>query len=214
MSNEEEDNLIWTGGSYGVFSVQLVLGRVSSLSNEGPLPCLAWRNLVPLRVQAFMWSVLRKKTPTRMSLTRRGLLNPEDDLQCPLCNQMEEEADHLFLKYPIAGQLWRNFLNLMGILWVLEDICEGIMCSWSISRLEPRRKMAWNTIPVAILWSIWKERNTRFFRSKESEVTELFQKAKWRLCTWLLSGKDFTRTKITDFYQSWEGSMSETSKKL
>lgn len=37
------------------------------------------------RIQAFVWRVLKGKTLTRMALSKRGLLNLGEDLQCTLC---------------------------------------------------------------------------------------------------------------------------------
>lgn len=64
----------------------------------------------------------------------------------------------------------------------------------------------WNTILVVVSWTIWKERNSRVFGGKFTEVSELFQKTRWRV--WLLSNKEFKDLKACDLVASWEGCMS------
>lgn len=54
LSIEEEDELIWTWESSGVFSVRSMVGRINNSSNEFLLPGVTWKNLAPLRVHAFL----------------------------------------------------------------------------------------------------------------------------------------------------------------
>lgn len=147
------------------------------------LPLPIWLGLAPPpRVQIFVWCVLKGRVVTRTTLKMRGLLNQED----PICETEEEDVDHLFLHCPLACYLWNNFANLFKVPWVFDRTCAGSLESWFISRLTPRLKLAWNTVPTVILWSIWKERNSRKFEGKSTNLDDLFQVAKWRLCIWLL----------------------------
>lgn len=79
--------------------------------------------------------------------------------------------------------------------------------------MGPNFKLAWNTISSAILWSVWKERNPRFFENKRLEEDDLFQIAKWRLCAWLGASLEFKGLRLLDFYTCWEGCLSGSHKK-
>lgn len=74
----------------------------------------------------------------------------------------------------------------MGVSWLCYDSWDYLVGSWI-------------TIPVAVLWAIWKERNSRIFEGKTLEFSELFQKAKWGLCVWLCSNKEFKDLKSRRF---------------
>lgn len=78
--------------------------------------------------------------------------------------------------------LMGKFLSLMGAFWVIQDTWDDLLGSWFLPNLNIRRRLAWNTIQVVVLWTIWKERNARVFEGKSTAVNELFQKAKGRLC--------------------------------
>lgn len=67
------------------------------------------------------------------------------------------------------------------------------------------RKKIGETLPTVMLWSIWKEQNSRIFENKASEVLELFESANWRLCSWLAVNKKFKEFSVLDFYRSRDG---------
>lgn len=81
--------------------------------------------------------------------------------------------------------LWSKFIDLVGVSWVPSNSCNGLLESWQVDQKGMRWKVAWNTIPTAILCSIWKERNLRIFENKTCEALEVFELAKWRLSAWL-----------------------------
>lgn len=120
----------------------------------------------------------------------------------------KEDTPHLSVTCPSAWVLWGNFLSLMGASWVLPDTLDGLLGLWCLPNLNSRRRLAWNMIPVVVSWTIWKEMNSRVFEGKSTEVGELFQKARWRLCPWFLSIKKLKDLKACDLLASWEGCMS------
>lgn len=77
-----------------------------------------------------------------MELKRRGMLKNDEDLLCPLCELEEENIDHLFVKCPVAQNLWMNFANLLEVLQVLDKTCGGCVDSWVLLGLQPRMKLA------------------------------------------------------------------------
>lgn len=163
----EEDELLWIGHSSGAFSFKTVVDLVLHQHiEEAPLPCLAWRSLAPPRVQTFVQCALKRKVLSRMAPNKRGLINLDDDLHCILCCHMEEDVDHLFAECPMTRQQWINFANLMGVSWYSIGLV-GELSDPGFSHLSPKMKAAWNTIPAVILWSVWKDGNSRIFESKE-----------------------------------------------
>lgn len=70
----------------------------------------------------------------------------------------------------------------MGVFWVFPRSRGEVMESWFLHNLNWRRRFAWITIPAAVLWTIWKEMNSRIFEGKTSKISELIQKTKWSRC--------------------------------
>lgn len=155
---------------------------------------------------------MKGKILSRAALNRRGMLRSDDDLCCPLCGFEEEENSHLFTVCPLAKHQWTSFSNLMGVSWVFERTCGGIIDSWVISNLGHKSKVAWNTIPMTILWYVWKRGTLEFSKTKR-DTNDIFQMDKWRLGAWLLAGKEFKGYKMSDFDNSWESCMSGDPRK-
>lgn len=100
-----------------------------------------------------------------------------------------------------------NFAQLLNVPWVLDKTCVGCVYSWLLVGLLPRMKLAWSTIPGVVLWSLWKERNSRVLEGKSLDVHDPLQIAKWRLCVWLLSSSEFQGVQPLDLMLSWEECM-------
>lgn len=60
-------------------------------------------------------------------------------------------------------------INLMEVSWVLANSSLRLLGSWTIC-LNWKRKTAWNTIPIVVFWTIWKEKNSRTYEGKSTEV--------------------------------------------
>lgn len=68
-----------------------------------------------------------------------------------LWGSQEEDVNHLFACCPVTRFFWNSFANLMGVSWVFDRSCGGIVGSWVTSSLGAKTKATWNTIPAAIL---------------------------------------------------------------
>ena len=49
----------------------------------------------------------------------------------------------------------------------------------------------WKSMVVALIWSIWMERNTRVFTDKEMQPRDIFEKAKYLALLWASTDKSF-----------------------
>lgn len=153
-----EDELIWLGDSFGYFSVKSLINLVF-LNSEGTLAAqnLIWKSLAPPRVQLFVWCNAKRKILTRTDLRRRGLLCLDASATCPLCGLEDENIAHLLVTCPTVWRLWCIFLNLIGVSWLVLGSWGEVMESWSL----PKWRLAWITIPIVVVWTIWKERNSK-----------------------------------------------------
>ncbi|XP_014633438.1 uncharacterized protein LOC114414259 [Glycine soja] len=60
-----------------------------------------WKLKIPSKSLVFAWRIIRDRLPTRMNLRRRQVVINE--VQCPFCGDVEEEAAHL--------EIWRQTLE-------------------------------------------------------------------------------------------------------
>ena len=73
--------------------------------------------LIPSKSLFFAWRLIRDRLPTRMNLRRRQVMINE--VQCPFCGDVEEEAAHLFFSCKKILPLWWESLSWVGVAIVL-----------------------------------------------------------------------------------------------
>lgn len=164
------------GDSSGGYSVKSMVELVLKFQFNDEISFnMAWKGVAPPRVQIFEWCVLKGRVFTRGKLKRRGLLSTKMDLLCPLCALEEEDLDQPFVRCPVAQSQWMTFAKLLDVLWVLDRTCVWCVDSWLLLGLETIMTLAWFMILGVVLWSLWKERNSRIFEGKSLDVNDLFQ---------------------------------------
>ncbi|CAN4110783.1 unnamed protein product [Withania somnifera] len=93
--------------------------------------------------------------------------------RCYLCGKEIESVNHLFLRCKITTQLWRIFISLGGSAWVMPN---------KIAHLY-----SWEEVgdcPACIWWTVWKERNSRYFGSKNCDLQKIKLNCIRLLCFW------------------------------
>ncbi|GJZ51298.1 putative RNA-directed DNA polymerase, eukaryota, reverse transcriptase zinc-binding domain protein [Tanacetum coccineum] len=64
-----------------------------------------WSNLLPIKVNIFIWRLCLDRLPHRLNLSLRGL--EIESLRCPSCYTGIESADHIFFTCSLAKEVWR-----------------------------------------------------------------------------------------------------------
>ncbi|GKA80488.1 RNA-directed DNA polymerase, eukaryota, partial [Tanacetum coccineum] len=65
-----------------------------------------WVKFIPIKVNVFSWRARRDRLPTRVNLSRRGVLL--DSHLCPLCNAAMEDVQHVFFRCDVARVVIRK----------------------------------------------------------------------------------------------------------
>ncbi|WMV20535.1 hypothetical protein MTR67_013920, partial [Solanum verrucosum] len=129
-----------------------------------------WKVKIPHKVACFIWLVARKAVLSHEGLKKRGFHLCS---KCYMCGEESETINHFFLHCKLTGQLWRIFLNLKGIMWVMpRDTLEVLEC-WNKYSTQSEQKERWKIIPACIWWTVWKERNQRCFEDNHSSIQKL-----------------------------------------
>ena len=72
--------------------------------------------------------------------------------------------------------LWSFVFQKFGITWVLPGCVLNLLFGWYNGLVKVQSKI-WNMVPLCLLWTLWRERNTRTFEDSErtdSQMQELF----------------------------------------
>ena len=102
-----------------------------------------------------------KDPPTMDLLRRRGMKIVNG---CPMCLRDEESVDHLLLNCKSAQSLWMAIIGGFGCCWALPQSLPPAFPSLKGSTIgDPRGKVMWRLSFLAVIWTIWRERNSRCF---------------------------------------------------
>ncbi|WMV52845.1 hypothetical protein MTR67_046230 [Solanum verrucosum] len=124
---------------------------------------LIWKVKIPLKVACFDWLVVRQARLTHEVLQGRGFL---DLLKVYSCNREAEVDNHLFLHCKAATNLWNMFLYILGVSWVMPKSTKELLNCWKGIGSRGASEDWWRSIPACVWWTLWKERNSRFFEGK------------------------------------------------
>ena len=106
------DDWIWKpdpSGQYSAKSAYYALrGNITEGDDFADFEEL-WKLRIPSKVAVFVWRLLRDRLPTKVNLCRRHV--EINDLQCPFCRSMEEDATHLFFHCSKITPIWGESMS-------------------------------------------------------------------------------------------------------
>ena len=114
-----------------------------------------WVPNAPSKSTFYAWETAWGKVLTLDKLQRRRWQLPN---RCFLCGQAEETVNHLMLHFSLVSSLWKIIFFLMGACWGFPKTVKEAIYSWKGSFVGKKRKKQWNSIPLCIFWTMWKEK--------------------------------------------------------
>ena len=158
-----EDKIIFKGSRNDGFSVKIMY-RVLDCSPQVVFPSRSiWNPVIPPRWGFFAWEASWGRVLTLDQLQRRGraLAN-----RCFLCEEKEENINHLLLHCKKAKMLWDLVLSIVGTSWVFPNSVIQMLLSWQGAPVGKKRKIIWMAAPVCLFWTVWHKRNLLVFKDK------------------------------------------------
>ncbi|XP_059626865.1 uncharacterized protein LOC132269630 [Cornus florida] len=164
------DDILWVPSSHERFGVRSMFLCLSNFVG----PAFPWKTIwcskAPLTVAFFVWIVVWKKILMLDNLRKSGntIVN-----WCCLCKRDEESVDHIFMHCPTAYDCWNLIFDIFGIHWVMPQSSKGLINAWRGCLVRSHARDYWRIVPHFVWWCIWKERNNRIFKGKESPLATL-----------------------------------------
>ncbi|XP_058761871.1 uncharacterized protein LOC131635274 [Vicia villosa] len=126
-----------------------------------------WNKLVPHKVSVLIWRIWQNKIPSRENLVKRGIL-PQSQVLCPYGCSCEENIAHIFFECPAAIVVWNEVYRWLGFWYVSHNSAvqnfmqfAGMSCGGRVNK--ERLMVIW----FACIWTIWKQRNDKVFKTSE-----------------------------------------------
>ena len=176
-----EDKILFKGSRNDSFYVKSMY-RVLDCSPQVAFPSRSiWNPVIPPIMGFFAWEASWGKVLTLDQLKRRGraLAN-----RCFLCEEDEEDINHLLLHCKKAKMLWDLLLTIVGTSWVFPNSVIQMLLSWQVATAGKKRKNIWMAAPVCLFWTVWHNRNLLVFEDKatsDQRTKFLFLSKLWTL---------------------------------
>lgn len=130
---------------------------------------------------------------------RIGIITNIEEAQCKFCPLHIESPDHLHLLCNPVWQVWSSILAWWGVQWVSPNTVVNLLLWWKCNKLNKDKKLIWEVIPLAILWTIWNARNALVFESTAPQWDNITDLIKVRVALWVKSKMGGNNFSIEDF---------------
>ena len=146
------------------------------------------------------WETTKKKI-------QNTLLSPS---MCCLCAKDEETLDHLFLHCPFTRKAWYTLFGIFD----LELCLPSKIDRWMIEGLNfrgysPKGNILWKCATRSLLWSIWKERNSRIFDDRFNSFDSFWTVVQHTASWWSTNyTKHFCNYSLSMIFNNWKAIMS------
>jgi hypothetical protein len=189
-----EDRWVWVPEQGANFTVNSTYHMVFALSSchyvveqcNAALFSRIWKGPTPSKVSGFVWQLLHGRIPTRKNLVARRVLPASGDVSCVLCGEELESELHLFIYCEIAMLLWMEIFHWLDIPFCLpHNLFSIFSCLMETGIKKGRQGML--MIGAAVVWNLWRCRNSLLFENGNGSVTELVEAVKVSSWKWWLS---------------------------
>ncbi|GJV32268.1 RNA-directed DNA polymerase, eukaryota [Tanacetum coccineum] len=155
------DRWVWDlngTGSFQVKDARMLLDDKFLPKVDSPT---RWVKFIPIKLNIFAWKVSLNSLPTRINLTRRGVL--VSPISCSICHAGLEDLDHLLFSCNLAIDISRSICKWWDLAWNSFD-SYGSWLSWLNSiRMSSNLKKVLEGVFYTAWWSIWTYRNQLLF---------------------------------------------------
>ncbi|CAN1141633.1 Putative ribonuclease H protein At1g65750 [Linum perenne] len=194
---EGQDKIIWHLDKIGTYSVRSGyrwwIEHVSDLRThrvQGPWTNL-WAAEVPPKFKIMTWLLARNIVPTRAVLRHRHIDVPHE---CGMCDSGSETNMHLFGQCDYALNVWeeagvgRFVYERMDQSSTFQQWLDLVLNSGECDQIEKI---------MALLWSLWRERNARVWRNEKLPAFVITRLAMEGLTDWKQVRLSRTQNPIT-----------------
>ena len=163
--------------------------RSHIINSSSPPPTISsptrWNNLIPLKVNVFTWKTANQRLPTRSNLDFRGI--DLHSVLCPLCDEVTETEEHIFVSCSIAKETWKGLLDWWNIHTSTITCLTDAINLADIIPLPAATTKFFDAVVQATLWTLWRFRNDMIFASKRPNKRLILDNIKLSSFTWCSS---------------------------
>ncbi|XP_071692036.1 uncharacterized protein [Rutidosis leptorrhynchoides] len=158
-NNNNSDTWRWAFVSSGVFTVkkltvildEQILGQYTSPQNTFR------NNLVPKKVEIFIWRALKGRLPVKIELDKRGI--DLHSVRCPLCDNDLESVEHTLISCKCVEDIWCRIYKWWNVGSFVPSNISDVLGEDNPPSTTKFGGRLWQAIKWISAYLIWKNRN-------------------------------------------------------
>lgn len=136
----------------------------------------------------FIWLAILNRCWTADRLARRGMEHPE---RCLLCDQEEEDMQHLLTKCVFSREVWFCIFNKVGMCSLTPSAQEGSFSDWwcrANQATSSSQRKGLNSMIMLVAWEIWKHRTRCVFDGLPPRPQQVVRAIMEEAMAWKMAG--------------------------
>ncbi|XP_071713005.1 uncharacterized protein [Rutidosis leptorrhynchoides] len=121
-------------------------------------------NLVPKKVEVFVWRVKRRRIPTLFELDKRG--TDLHSVLCPICGNNIETVEHALVHCPFVQEVWSKVFDWWGLSFPTNFSFDIVLRGSFVQGDLVLGAKIWQAVEWVCGYLIWKNRNLKVFKKK------------------------------------------------
>ncbi|XP_071739956.1 uncharacterized protein [Rutidosis leptorrhynchoides] len=121
-------------------------------------------NLVPKKVEVFIWRAMKKCLPVRTELDKRRI--DLHSVRCPFCDDDLESVDHSLLSCTKAVEVWNKVYGWWGLGRLPNMSLEYLLQGDVRQKCLDSGKLIWQAVIWVSTYLMWRNRNHAVFKNK------------------------------------------------
>ncbi|XP_076904565.1 uncharacterized protein LOC143560046 [Bidens hawaiensis] len=144
---------------------------------------IEWNNYVPKKVGVLAWRAEMERIPVLVELACRNVVVAST--WCPVCDEAEEMAEHIFISCRFAQAVWHCIANWCKVPPFFAFSIHDILELHKHYRLPKRKAKLFHAVCLTLVWCLWKMRNMVVFERKEASVNNILCEIKALSVLWI-----------------------------
>ncbi|XP_071712466.1 uncharacterized protein [Rutidosis leptorrhynchoides] len=168
FNRDKQDTWTWNLSSKGFLTVKKltsiieehILAEHAVSSSQDTLR----NNLLPKKIEIFIWRAIQRKLPVRVELDKRGI--DLHTVRCPLCDDGIESVDHSLVLCNQVWDIWDRVYKWWNLGNVSNLSINELFRGNTMLQLTPFGKKLWQAVEWSCGYLLWKNRNGMVFKKK------------------------------------------------
>lgn len=147
-----------------------------------------WKSWAPTKCKVFLWLAIRNRYWMADRLARHGVPHPS---HCPLCDQCDEDIQHLITTCVFACQFWFKIFQQWGLTHCTPTQGETSFANWwrsAVKRVSKPQRKGLNSLIILGAWMFWKHCNSCVFEGASPNIDNILRTFEDEHNLWCLAG--------------------------